>query len=69
MDMDLKKYRQVSIPTDMFLLLTKLVGHHGFTSTAEVVKWCIRQSDFKIVQWLDEIEKEDVLNDIKAAKD
>lgn len=63
--MDLKKYRQVSIPTDMFLLLTKLVGHHGFTSTAEVVKWAIRQSDMKIDMMLEKIEKEDILHDIK----
>ena len=59
------KYSQVSIPTTMFLRLTKLVGHHGFTSTAEVVKWAIRQADMKIDMMLDKIEKEDIFHEIK----
>ena len=59
------KYSQVSIPTPMFLKLTKLVGHEGFTSTAEVVKWTIRKASMEIDMMLDKIEKEDILHDIK----
>jgi len=65
--MDTKKYSQVSIPTSMFLKLTKLVGHEGFTSTAEVVKWAIRQAGMQIDMMLDKIEKEDILHDIKES--
>lgn len=60
------KYRNVSIPTTMFLKLTKLVGHHGFASTAEVVKWAIRKCSMEIDMMLDKIEKEDILHDIKG---
>jgi len=64
--MDKTKYRQVSIPTSMFLKLTKLVGHEGYTSTAEVVKWCIRQCMNHIDMMLDNIKKEDILHEIKS---
>jgi len=59
------KYSQVSIPTPMFLKLTKLVGHEGFTSTAEVVKWAIRKASMEIDMMLDKIEKEDIFHVIK----
>jgi len=59
------KYHNISIPAATFLRLTKLVGHHGFRSTAEVVMHCIRSCEMKIDMWLDQIEKEDVLHDIK----
>ena len=61
------KFSSVSIPTSMFLRLTKLVGHHGFGSTAEVVKWAIRQADMKIDMMLDKIKEEDILRDIKES--
>ena len=51
------KYSQVSIPRATFLRLTRLVGHHGFRSTAEVVMHCIRKTEFQIDAWLHEIEK------------
>lgn len=59
------KYNNISIPRATFLKLTKLVGHHGFRSTAEVVMHCIRASEMKIDMWLDQIKKEDILYDIK----
>lgn len=58
-------YRKISIPSTMFLKLAKLVGHHGFTSVAEVVKWAIRKQDITVDMWLEKIEKEDKLHDIK----
>ena len=64
-DMGKGKYSNISIPTATFLKLTKLVGHHGFRSTAEVVMACIRDSEMKIDMWLDTIEKEDILHDLK----
>lgn len=64
-DMSNKKYNNISIPRATFLKLTKLVGHHGFRSTAEVVMACIRDSEMKIDMWLDQIEKEDILHDLK----
>jgi len=51
------KYNKISLPTPMVLMLAKLVGHHGFTSVAEVVKWAIRQKQIQIDMWLDEIEE------------
>lgn len=59
------KYSNVSIPTPMFLRLTKLVGHHGFGSTAEVVRWAIRQCNSQIEMLLDQIEREDLMHEIK----
>jgi len=60
------KFRNVSIPAPLFLKLTKLVGHEGFSSTAEVVKWAIRKCSMEIDMMLDKIEKEDILHDIKG---
>lgn len=51
------KYSNVSIPRATFLRLTKLVGHFGFRSTAEVVMHCIRKNEFEISTWLDQIEE------------
>lgn len=59
------KYSSVSIPRATFLKLTKLVGHEGFRSTAEVVMHCIRRSMNEIEMMLDKIEREDILHDIK----
>ena len=61
-----KNYKQVSIPTSIFLRLTKIVGYFGFRSTAEVVMHCIRKNNHEISMWLDQIEKEDILHDIKT---
>lgn len=63
--METKKYSSVSIPRSVFVKLTRLVGHHGFRSTAEVVMACIRDSEMKIDMWLDQIEKEDILHEIR----
>ena len=59
------EYTTVSIPKNVFLRLTKLVGHFNFVSVREVVSWCIRQNEHRIMQYLKEIEKEDILHDIK----
>jgi len=64
-DMGTTKYSNVSIPSATFLRLTKLVGHHGFRSTAEVVMHCIRKARLEIDMMLDQIEKEDIFHDIK----
>lgn len=60
-----QKYSQVSIPRATFLKLTKLVGHQGFRSTAEVVMHCIRKNMIQIEMWLDQIEKGDILHELK----
>jgi len=49
----------------MALKLAKLSGHHGFTSVSDIVMWSIRGKMFQIETWLDKIEKEDILHDIK----
>lgn len=66
-DMVSGKYRNISIPAATFLRLTKLVGYHGFRSTAEVVMDCIRRQEHQISMWLDKIEKENILHDIKES--
>ena len=58
-------YTTVSIRKAVFLRLTKLVGHFGFASTREVVSWCIRQNEHQIKAYLKEIDKEDILHEIK----
>ena len=63
------KYSNVSIPTPTFLKLTRLVGHEGFRSTAEVVMHCVRRCMNEIDMMLDKIEKEDILHDIKQKRD
>jgi len=65
MDMETKKYNTISIPRATFLRLTKIVGHRGFRSTAEVVMHCIRKCDYEISVILDQIKEEDKLRDIK----
>lgn len=60
------QYTTVGIRKDVFLRLTKLVGHFNFESTREVVSWCIRQNEYKIKDYLNQIEKEDILHDIKT---
>ena len=59
------EYTTVSIRKDVFLRLTKLVGHYNFASTREVVSWCIRSNEHKIQHWLEMINKGDILRDIK----
>ena len=59
-------YTTVSIRKDVFLRLTRLVGHFNFASTREVVSWCIRCNDYRIKDYLERIEKEDILHDIKT---
>jgi len=59
------EYTTVSIPKSMAKKLIKLVGHEGFRSVAEVVMYCIRERMFQLDSWIDKIEKEDILNDIK----
>ena len=60
-----QKYSSVSIPRATFLRLTKIVGHRGFRSTAEVVMHCIRKCEYEISVILDQIKEEDKLRDIK----
>lgn len=60
------KYSNVSIPTPTFLKLTKLVGHEGFRSTAEVVMHCVRRTMMEIDMMLDKIKEEDLLREIKS---
>lgn len=64
-DMSDKRYSTVSIPRDTFLMLTRVVGHFGFRSTAEVVMHCIRKQSHEITMWIDQIEKEDILHEIR----
>jgi len=57
MESNKTEYTTVSIPKNVFLRLTKLVGHFNFVSTREVVSWCIRQNEHQIKAYLREIEK------------
>lgn len=59
-----KRYSTVSIPRATFLMLTRVVGHFGFRSTAEVVMHCIRKQSHEITMWVDQIEKADILHDM-----
>lgn len=51
------KWKNVGIAGDIFQMFTKLVGHHGYKSVADIVMICIRPKLPLFQRQLEEIEK------------